>query len=303
MNIVDTTHKVNNGNIQWEEARIFLREAQTTIAKKWKDYKSAELNAEEKKRVLEIDAMLINTQVEIDKLQAILERESEKGIARFAAGPLYPAIDPISTKFSELIELQLNLAKDEYQASRDSYEQFRTISIAILIVGILLGTILAFWIVGSVVKPLQKVQEVLTRVAKNFDYSQRVEFSQKDEVGQTALAINQLLQAQQSAIEQVNEVVTHLSAGNLNRRIEADLRGDLKIMKDAINQSMQSVQTTMEGFNGLTLALANGNFNYSIQYDNIQGEYKVSLEQAMKSMRSMEAMIGNVGSVLSLIHI
>ncbi len=301
VNIVDTTHKLHNGNIGWEEGRKNLQDAENTIAQKWKTYKASSLNAEEQKRAGEIDTMLVATQVEIDKLRAIMSRESDKGIARFAEGPLYPAIDPISTKFSDLIELQLTLAKEEYQESRVTYEHFRNISLALLAAGILLGILLAVWIVGSVVKPLQQVQEVLSSVAKSFDYSRRVKVTQKDEVGQTALAINQLLEAQQGAVQQVNEVVTHLASGNLERRIESNLRGDLLVMKEAINQSMQSVQTTMDGFNGLSRALAQGNFNYKIEYGAIHGEYKKSLSQAMDSMRAMESMIGNVGDVMGAV--
>jgi len=298
VNIVDTTHKLHNGNIGWEEGRKNLQDAERTIAQKWKDYKASSLNAEEQKRVAEIDTMLVATQVEVDKLRGIMSRESDKGIARFAEGPLYPAIDPISTKFSDLIELQLNLAKEEYEASRETYAQLRVVSLTLLAAGILAGIVLAYWIVGSVVKPLQKVQEVLANVAKTFDYSLRVRVDQKDEVGQTARAINQLLEAQQGAVQQVNEVVTHLASGNLDRRIESNLRGDLLVMKDAINQSMQSVQTTMTSFNGLSRALAQGNFAYKIHYDSIQGEYRKTLSQAMDSMLAMESMIGNVGNVM-----
>jgi methyl-accepting chemotaxis protein len=298
VNIVDTTHKLHNGNIGWEEGRKNLQDAESTIAQKWKGYKASSLNAEEQKRVAEIDTMLIAVQVEIDKLRGIMSRESDKGIARFAEGPLYPAIDPISTKFSDLIELQLNLAKQEYETSRETYAQLRVISLTLLAAGILAGIVLAYWIVSSVVNPLKKVQEVLANVAKSFDYSQRVRVDQKDEVGQTARAINQLLEAQQGAVQQVNEVVTHLASGNLDRRIESNLRGDLLIMKDAINQSMQSVQTTMTSFNALSRALAQGNFAYKIHYDTIQGEYRKTLSQAMDSMQAMESMIGNVGNVM-----
>lgn len=298
VNIVDTTHKLHNGNIGWEEGRKNLQDAESTIAQKWKGYKASSLNAEEQKRVAEIDTMLIAVQVEIDKLRGFMTRESDKGIARFAEGPLYPAIDPISTKFSDLIELQLNLAKQEYETSRETYAQLRVISLTLLAAGILAGIVLAYWIVGSVVNPLKKVQEVLANVAKSFDYSQRVRVDQKDEVGQTARAINQLLEAQQGAVQQVNEVVTHLASGNLDRRIESNLRGDLLVMKDAINQSMQSVQTTMTSFNGLSRALAQGNFAYKIHYDTIQGEYRKTLSQAMDSMQAMESMIGNVGNVM-----
>jgi hypothetical protein len=47
-------------------------------------------------------------------------------MTRFTIDTLYPVIDPISTKFSELIEVQLDVAKAEYESSRDEYESSRT---------------------------------------------------------------------------------------------------------------------------------------------------------------------------------
>lgn len=114
VNIVDTSHKVRNGNMTWQEARQSLAEAETTINAKWKAYKATFLVEQEKKLVAEIEPMLVQTQGHLDQLRAILKREDAQAIAEFTKGPLYPAIDPISGKFSELIELQLSVAKDEY---------------------------------------------------------------------------------------------------------------------------------------------------------------------------------------------
>ena len=301
VNIVDTSHKVRNGNISWAEARKLLAEAETTIQSKWTAYKGTFLVDQEKKIVAEIEPMLVTTKVQLDKLREILQREDHQAIAEFTKGPLYPVIDPISGKFSELIEVQLNVAKDEYEEGQSAYALSRSLSLALLVAGTVLGLIAAVLIVRSVVRPLQDVQQVVSAVAQNFDYAQRVKVSQNDEVGQTAKAFNALLAAQQDAIRQVNEVVAHLASGQLDRRIGLSLRGDLGVMKDAINQSMDSVQTTMRGFDGLTQALVSGDFSYRVSSDGIEGEFKQSLSRAMDAMRAMESMIGNVGAVMGAV--
>ena len=301
VNIVDTSHKVRNGNMSWQDARQSLAEAETTIDSKWKAYKATFLVEQEKKMVAEIEPMLLETQTHLDKLRDILKREDAQAIAEFTKGPLYPAIDPISGKFSELIELQLNVAKEEYTASQAAYEVSRLSSLVLLIGGTVLGLLAAVLIVRSVTGPLQDVQEVISAVSKAFDYSRRVKVHSDDELGQTAKAINALMQAQQQAIEQVNTAVTHLANGQLSERITAELHGDLGVMKQAVNQSLQSVETTMQGFNGLSAALAAGDFSYSIAYDHLQGEFRKSLSQAMDSMRAMELMIGNVGAVMTAV--
>ena len=301
VNIVDASHKVRNGNFTWEEGRKNVAEAQKVIDEKWVAYKGTVLVPAETKLVGEIEPMMVTTNAQLNDLMEILKKEDPEAIAAYTRGPLYPAIDPISGKFSELIEVQLTVAKEEYLSGKDSYELARNLSILLLVGGTVLGLVAALWIVRSVVGPLKEVQAVVTDVARNFDYSRRVVVRQNDEVGQTAKAFNQLLVAQQEAIAQVNQVVTSLSEGDLSNRVNMELRGDLAIMKNAVNESMDSVQSTMSGINGLTQAMFAGDFSYRVQTDQVRGEFKKSMDQALASMRSLEAMIGSVGAVMGAV--
>lgn len=301
VNIVDTTHKVRNGNIAWAEARKNLAEARTGINKTWTAYKATFLVEEEKKLVASIEPMLAAAETSINQLQSILEEEDRKALARFTIDTLYPVVDPISTKFSELIEVQLNVAKAEYNLSSAQYEQSKLISTGLLVGGSLLGFLLAWRIVGSVVKPLREMQETAQRVAISFDYSSRIDATQNDEVGATARAFNTLLQAQQTAIGQVNTVVQHLADGQLNQRIEGEMSGDLAVMKNAINNSLDSVQQTMRGFNGLSQALLHGRFDHPIDHSQSHGEFRESLAQAQQALQALHRMIGNVDGVMGAV--
>ena len=301
VNIVDASHKVRNGNFTWEEGRKNVTEAQKVIDEKWTAYKGTVLVEAETKLVAEIEPMMESTNKQIEDLLNIMKKEDPEAIAAYTRGPLYPAIDPISGKFSELIEVQLTVAKEEYLSGKEGYTFARSVSIILLVGGIVLGLLSALWIVRSVVGPLKEVQSVVTDVARNFDYSRRVAVRQNDEVGQTAKAFNQLLVAQQEAISQVNQVVTSLSQGDLSRRVNMELSGDLAIMKTAVNESMDSVQSTMGGINGLTHAMYNGDFSYRTNTAHMRGEFKKSMDQAMSALRSMEAMIGSVGAVMGAV--
>lgn len=298
VNIVDTTHKVRNGNIDWAEARKSFDQARKGITEKWTTYKGTYLVEQEIQLVKEIEPMLFAAESTLNALQVILEKEDMPGITRFTIETLYPVIDPISTKFSELIEVQLDVAKAEYENSRDQYESSRATKIGLLAAGTVTGILLALWIVGSVIRPLRQVQEAAEKVSKNFDYGTRLEVNQMDEVGATARAFNTLLEAQQTAIGQVNRVVQHLANGDLSQRIEGNMQGDLALMKSAINNSLDSVQRTMAGFNGLSHALLQGQFDHHVDYTNSQGEFRQSLEQASMALQSLHRMIGNVDDVM-----
>ncbi|PQA81384.1 methyl-accepting chemotaxis protein [Limnohabitans sp. TS-CS-82] len=298
VNIVDTSHKVRNGNISWEEGRKNLADAELQIAEKWKHYKNTVLVAEEERLVAEIEPLFKSTQIELDHLRDILTREDKQAIAEFTAGPLYPAVDPISGKFSDLIEVQLKVAKQEYDASNDSYAFNRVFNIGLILVGLAFGAVFALWIVRSVSGPLEKVRQVVRNVAKSSDFSQRVAVSSNDEVGQTAQAFNALLEAQQTAIGEVNRTVTAMAEGDFSQRVNANLHGDLKTMKEAINASVDSIQTTIQDLSKVLHALSQGNFA-ARSTAQVHGEFKQAVDQATSAMEALEAMIGGVGHVMS----
>jgi len=177
VNIVDTTHKVRNGNIGWAEARKNLDEANATIALKWKEYTATYLVDEEKKLVAEIEPLFKETAVALGRLKDIMVREDEAAIAEFAAGPLYPAIDPISEKFSKLIEVQLNIAKHEYDNSAANYVSTRNENIALCALGLILGIGFALWIIRSITRPLTNLQEIIVRVEHSGDLTLRTNIS------------------------------------------------------------------------------------------------------------------------------
>ena len=298
VNIVDTSHKVRNGNISWEEGRKNLADAELQITDKWKHYKNTVLVAEEERLVAEIEPLFKSTQIELDHLREILTREDKQAIAEFTAGPLYPAIDPISGKFSDLIEVQLKVAKQEYDASNDSYAFNRVFSIGLIVVGLGLGAVFALWIVRSVSGPLEKVRQMVREVAKSSDFSKRVAVSSNDEVGQTAQAFNALLEAQQTAIGEVNRTVTAMAEGDFSQRVNANLHGDLKTMKEAINASVDSIQATIQDLSKVLHALSQGDFA-ARSTAQVHGEFKQAVDQATSAMVALEAMIGGVGHVMS----
>ncbi|MEI8236820.1 MAG: MCP four helix bundle domain-containing protein, partial [Methylococcaceae bacterium] len=118
VNIVDTTHKVRNGNISWDGAIKNVEDAERMIDDKWAAYLATVLVADEERLVAEIKPLFESTKIKIDKLQTILQQKNQEAVADFSINELYPAIDPISGKFSELIDIQIVVAKQECDAAQ-----------------------------------------------------------------------------------------------------------------------------------------------------------------------------------------
>ncbi|HTP65544.1 MAG TPA: methyl-accepting chemotaxis protein [Geobacteraceae bacterium] len=169
VNIVDTSHKVRDGILSWSDGRKNLAAARKKIADEWKDYTSTYLVPEEKKLVDEAVPLMKNADEAVDRLSAILEKEDREGLARFAATRLYPAIDPVSDKISKLSDLQLRVAKQEYEKADAYYEKGKVGLLVLILVSILLSSALSALVIRNVLGELggepQYVREITQAVA------------------------------------------------------------------------------------------------------------------------------------------
>ena len=107
VNIVDTVHKARNGLLPYSEAIQNIDLANDTIKKKWRDYLATYLVEEEKALAAQITPLMDVADRSASKVRMIMEAGDAAQLADFAAKALYPAIDPVSDKFSALIEVQL----------------------------------------------------------------------------------------------------------------------------------------------------------------------------------------------------
>lgn len=169
-------------------------------------------------------------------------------------------------------------------------------AIIVLVVMLVISFIIR-WQLSSIIAPLQALRAMVVSVQESADFSRRIDVSSQDEVGQTAIAFNQLMQAQQLAIGEVNSVVRAIAAGDFSQRVQASLRGDLAIMKEAVNASAQSVDQTMQALQAVMKALYNGDFDQRMS-PQVQGELRAAVDNAMQAMQTL---IDDVGQVMNAV--
>jgi methyl-accepting chemotaxis protein len=170
VNIVDTTHKVREGALSWSDGRKNLADARKKIADEWKEYTGTYLVPEEKKLVDETVPLLKSADEAIDKIGSIFVKEDKEAIARFAAKNLYPAIDPLTDKISKLSDLQLSVAKQEFEKSDASYRKGKVGLSFLIVLCLLISASLATLVIRGLLRELggepYYVKEIVHKVAK-----------------------------------------------------------------------------------------------------------------------------------------
>jgi methyl-accepting chemotaxis protein len=170
--------------------------------------------------------------------------------------------------------------------------------LTIAVMAVLLAAVVALLTTRSITRPLNQLQALLSEVEKTSDFSKRMAQNGRDEVALTAQAFNQMLDAQQRAIREVNQVVLAIAQGDFDTRITTDLRGDLAAMKTAVNDSAQSIKITMSALNEVMQSLHDGQFGATIQAQ-VSGQFKVTLDRAAQATEALAKMMGDIGMVMS----
>ncbi len=236
VNIVNTTQKLRDGALSWEEGRKNVDEAMKVIAEKWKTYASAHHSEKEKALIAQTQPLLEIANTSIDKLKTILQKEDRQEITNFFIDELYPTVEPISQKFIELINVQLDKAKDIYTRSEARYKTVSAISLSSIIAGVLLALLVAYWIVQGIVQPLTALTGKVEQIACG-DLGVTVDYDSKDEIGLLARDVNKMLRS-------FNTMITGMltSENNVIATVQK-LRADAEKTADgAKNQSSQAAQ-------------------------------------------------------------
>ncbi len=115
-----------------------------------------------------------------------------------------------------------------------------------VMIGLITAGIAAIMIIQSITKPLMKLQNTVTQVKENSDYSNRANISTSDEIGRTSIAFDSLMAAMESVIREINQVMADVAKGDFSNQVTSSQQGDLLILTDSINSSIELLGKTLE---------------------------------------------------------
>jgi len=204
VNVVDTCHKVRNGNISWMEGTRNIDEATNVIKKEWDDYIGTKLVEKEEKLVKEVQPLLKNADISVSRARELMQRQDKEELANYTINELYPSIDPISGKITELIELQLEVAKQEYANEERAYKKFNILFIGILVGGIGLALIISVMIIRMITKQIDTMLKSIQKDEQGFITVKEFKVTSQDELGILGATLN-------TFIAQVRGFVGHVA--------------------------------------------------------------------------------------------
>lgn len=209
VNIVDTSHKMRNGNITWNAARKNVEDANQSIQLNWQTFLANDHNKEDKKIIEQATQLMQHANESIAKLQDILKAEDASKLASFTINELYPSIDPVTDAIGKLVdkqvEAQLQVERSEYNKAMDRYQSLRNIFIGLMLFGLIMTILLSAIIIKGITHPLNHAVYIADKFAHG-DMTVKIDqIMSKDEAGALIASMKIMSERLTQVISEVQE--------------------------------------------------------------------------------------------------
>ena len=261
------------------------------INKLWSEYIITYLTPEEK---MLADKFFADKEIFISlvkKSMQLQRTENQEEAKKFYFETVRNLYKPASDGVTALVQLQKDVAKQEYEIAQQNYQTILITSIIALVVGLFLLIFTALIIVRRLTDELggepTYAAYVVNEVA-NGNLSIKVNLQESDK-SSLLYSIHQMSGMLNNVIKGTNIVMKDAANGALSTRIRADVKGDFIHLKTAINTSLDNIEQTLNDVIHVADALAAGDLNQKITkpYSGVFGQTKNSVNHTVDELQKI----------------
>jgi methyl-accepting chemotaxis protein len=165
------------------------------------------------------------------------------------------------------------------------------------VAGSLILLLLTFWIIQSIVRPLQTMRRQVTEVARHGHFGRWKVLKGRNELVEMSQSIKSLFDELQQALNEIKEVSDAQAHGKLGVTIQGQYRGDLNALSQSFNQSAKQISQTFNDIETLALALKEGRFSTTSNAKIYQGQYQDVIDGLTQAMQGQAHAINAVRNV------
>jgi methyl-accepting chemotaxis protein-1 (serine sensor receptor) len=271
------------------------------ISDQWAKYMATYLTDDEKALAKTfIDSRMQFVDQGLKPAMAALRAQDPEAVKAAATGPLSQFFVPAQKNMQALIKLQIDVARQEYDAALARYERARMLSIVLIVSGCLLGSAVAWFLIRGIGASIGQALRLAQSVADG-DLTQTVRVDSNDEIGQL-LATLAKMNASLAGI--VGQVRTGSDAiGTASQQIAAGNQD----LSSRTEQQASSLEETAASMEELTSTVKNNADNARQANLLAQAASGVAerggavVEQVVGTMEEIRAASGKIADIIGVI--
>ena len=291
--IVDTAHKVRAGAMSPQEGLGHVDKALRSIEAHWNEYVSTTLTAEEKEIADNFAEVRAQADEGVAELRRILTAGDLNALSAFADKKLYPTIDPLGTEISKLIDLQIEVAKQNLADGDELAAKLTSFMIVLSTIGAAVAAFSIWTVLRGVIRPVNSITAAMSDLAGGNLQVEIYGEGRQDEIGKMAstvaifrdnarerVRLEQEAEASRSlseqeriererrqtqeaaevrfAVESIGHALNELSSGKLNYRIESVFAERLDQVRLDFNEAVARLEDAMRRVGQNAQAIAAG---------------------------------------------
>ena len=183
VNVVDTAHKVRDGAMTPAQGVQSVADARKAIDTNWSAYLATRLAPEETQLVARFKPLQAKADAATDTLLGLFKSGDVPALTSYAAKEMYPAIDPLQEVLGQLMQVQLDYAKAEYDSAAASFQTIRALALTAVVLGVLLAVLMGGAMIRQISRSLDNAVQITDSVAQG-DLTVPIHARGKDEIAQ-----------------------------------------------------------------------------------------------------------------------
>lgn len=183
LDVVDTTFRVRNYLISWEEGVQVVDAASLRIEEHWKALLQSQQNSEQQVLIEQITQAKVRADKATIKLKSILLKKDITALGQFADTELYPSIDPVTTRLKLLSDLELIQADRRVRAEAERSQRSAWFRIVMVLIFLLVIVVIAQTLVRNIYKGVESLRDLAAQMRRH-DYKALPRFRSEGELGE-----------------------------------------------------------------------------------------------------------------------
>ncbi|MBT4836557.1 MAG: HAMP domain-containing protein [Methylococcales bacterium] len=246
-----------------------------------------DLSSKEQKQFNKIEKMRPKL---VDITKKIFEIRSHKNwnIANYRMkNDIQPLTKDLIHQIGELAKAQEMTMISQMNLLNKTVKNGRNMTQIVMFILIIVSILLAVLISKGIASGIQRLVNVIKEIETSGKFSKRVDVKGNDEISQATTAFNHLLNSFEEMLKEVNNVAKGLSVGDFEKRVNADVKGDIENLKNNLNTSISHVSETITTLIENTMQIATAAEQSNVAVSQI-------IDGAQHQALSVESMISDV---------
>lgn len=167
--------------------------------------------------------------------------------------------------------------------------------------GFILLLIQVFWRMRNfILKPLGSLTEKLKIASEDGALSVRADVYSSDEIGRMGDSFNLYVTEIQHLMMSVSDMIENLSKGQLDKRIDTDVKGDLNILKNNVNVSADNIETVIQELKRAIHAIKVAEYHFETD-SKFYGEFGLMIDELKSAMDDTFSAVSGINATMKAI--